>query len=201
MTPQPLDPRDALLQTHTPAVMVPRFGALPIMENPGHRFLVAGSGLWLEVMRPWLHARVQIGYTELPLPFGAVEQSVQYAFSSLAISALQGFFLADARAAFPDECAAWAVYDERTGDLRYQLLAPDAASPGCITFHRPRLAEHEHLAIDLHSHGALEAFFSATDDADDAGEVKYAVVAGTIDKQPTYATRLCLLGHFIEGGE
>src|SRR5688572_24225806 len=97
---QNLDPRDALLQTHTPAIMVPRFGPLPLMERPGHRFLVAGSGLWLEVMRPWLHAKVQIGYTELPLPFGALEQSVQYAFSTHAISALQGCFLSDARLAF-----------------------------------------------------------------------------------------------------
>lgn len=193
-----LDPRDAILQAHTPAIMVPRYGALPLMDKPGHRFLVAGSGLWLEVLRPWLYAKVQIAYAEMPLPFGAVEHTVQYAFGERDIRALQERFLADAFTAMPNECAAWGVYDEAAGALGYRPLLADAASPGGVSFHRPRLAEHEHLAVDLHSHGALEAFFSATDDEDDEGEVKISVVAGTLDRAPTFASRLCLLGQFIE---
>lgn len=194
-----LDPRDAVLQAHTPALMVPRYGALPLMDKAGHRFLVAPDGVWLEVLRPWLHARVPIGYVEIPLPFGPVEELVQYAFGQHAIAGLQARFLEDAHRAFPNECAAWGVYDERDGTLDYRPLISDHASPGSVEFHRPRLADHEHLAVDLHSHGALEAFFSATDDADDIGEVKIAVVAGTINESPTFRSRLCLLGTFIEG--
>lgn len=193
-----LDPRDAILQAHTPALMVPRHGPLPIMDKPGHRFLVASSGLWLDVLRPWLTARVQVAFSEIALPFGEIGQSIQYAFAARELAAVQRCFLEDARAAMPDECAAWAVYDERSGKLEYRPLIADAASPGGVQFHRPRLADHEHLAIDLHSHGALDAFFSATDDADDMGEVKIAVVAGTIDGEPSFANRLCLLGTFIE---
>ena len=60
------------------------------------------------------------------------------------------------------------------------------------------LAEREHLAIDLHSHGLAPAYFSATDDQDDAGAVKISGVFGNLDQPvPTVALRLCLLGLFI----
>jgi PRTRC genetic system protein A len=193
----PLDPRDAILQAHTPALMVPRHGALPLMDKPGHRFLVAASGLWLEVLRPWLTARVQIAYSEVPLPFGDLQQAVKYAFPAHELTSMIARFTLDAQAALPNECAAWAVYDERDGTLKYLPLEADSASPGGVSFQRPRLADHLHLAVDLHSHGAMKAFFSATDDEDDAGEVKISVVAGTVDREPTYAIRLCLLGEFV----
>lgn len=196
--PAALDPRDALLQSHTPALMVPRYGALPKMDKPGHRYLVAEDGLWIEVLRPWLHALVPWSYTALNLPFGRVTKQVTYAFDDQRLAGLQARFLRDAIAHMPNECAAWAVYDENLGGLEYRLLVADRASPGGVSFQRPRLTEHEHLAIDLHSHGALDAFFSETDDEDDAGEVKISVVVGTLEREPTFATRLCLLGEFIE---
>lgn len=193
-----LDPRDALLQAHTPTIMVPRYGELAPLEKNGHRYLVAAHGLWLEVRRPWLHARVPIAFSPVLMPYGQPEQQIVYAFGEEALVQLQMHFLRSARIAMPNECAAWGVYDERTGTLGYWPLMSDAASPGSVTFHRPRLAEHEHLAVDLHSHGAGAAFFSEADDEDDAGEVKISVVVGTLDSEPTFATRLCLLGEFIE---
>lgn len=192
-----LDPRDAILQTHTPALMVPRHGVLPLMDKPGHRFLVAASGLWLEVLRPWMHARVPVGYTEVPLPYGEVRQHVQYAFSARDIARVQARFVKDAIDALPNECAGWGVYNEASGELAYRPLLADVSSPGGVQFHRPRLAEHEHLAVDLHSHAQLDAYFSATDDADDQGEVKIAIVVGNVHREPTAASRLCLLGAFV----
>ncbi len=193
-----LDSRDAILQAHAPALMVPRYGALPMMEKSGHRYLIAGDGVWLEVLRPWLQARVNLGPTELPLPFGELTEIIQHAFSRSDIETVRRRFLEDAVRAFPNECAAWAVYDEISGQLEYRPLIADEASPASVSFHRPRLADHEHLAIDLHSHGALAAGFSGTDDADDEGEVKFAVVAGNLDSEITFASRLCLLGLFID---
>jgi PRTRC genetic system protein A len=195
-----LDPRDTLLQSHTPAIMVPRYGELPPMDiyKSGHRYLVAEDGLWLELRRPWLHARTPWAAAARPMPYGKVEALVQYAFSQEALHDAYARFVDDAYAAMPNECAGWGVYSERTGALDYRALIALDASPGGVTFHRPLLADHEHLAVDLHSHGAGAAFFSETDDADDAGEVKISVVVGTLDREPTFATRLCLLGEFIE---
>lgn len=196
-----LDRRDQVLQAHVPVVMVPSFGALPLLEKPGHRYLAAGDGLWLEVLRPWLHARAPVAPAEIPLPYGRVEQRITYAFAQPELAEIEQRFLHDAARAFPNECAAWGVYDDRTGELDYQPLIATEASPGSVSFVRPQLQDHQHLAIDIHSHGAIAACFSGTDDEDDAGEVKYSVVIGNIDTELTFARRLCLLGMFIEAGE
>jgi PRTRC genetic system protein A len=195
-----LDQRDAVLQAHTPAVIVPRYSALQIIPEPGHRYLVAHDGLWLELLRPWIHLRTRIASThgEISLPYGKVAPVFTYAFAPGELENLQRRFVHDATAALPNEFAAWGVWDENAGRIEYRPLIADASSPGGIAFHRPRLEPHEHLAIDLHSHGTMDAFFSATDDADDAGEVKLSAVVGTLDKEPTFASRLCVLGLFID---
>ena len=61
----------------------------------------------------------------------------------------------------------------------------------------PILADDEHLVIDVHSHGHLDAFFSGVDDANDAGAVKIAGVVGNLDGVPTVAFRVCVLGVMI----
>lgn len=199
------DPRDEILRRQTPAVMVPRFGALEPIGRTGHRYLVAEDGLWLEVNRPWLHAVVPVGasrpaeYGRHALPFGRVEWRIWYAFSGAGIRRIYESFLADAVRAAPNECAAWGVYDETTGRLEYRPLVADRATPYSLNFHRPALPLHQHLAMDLHSHGTGAPYFSQTDDEDDRGEVKLSIVAGTVDAEPSWAARLCLLGLFIPG--
>lgn len=205
MTP---DRRDAIILAHTPVLAVPRFGELAALEKAGHRYLVDEEGLWIEVRRPWLHVRAPIASRFATayggghaLPFGRLERLMQYAFTDEDLNRIQTLFLHDARRAMPDEFAAWAIFDERTRRLEYRPLIADLATEGGLQgIRRPRLEDHEHLAIDLHSHGRLDAFFSSTDDADDAGEVKLAVVVGKLDREPRWDTRLCLLGLFI-GGE
>jgi PRTRC genetic system protein A len=202
-----LDDRDRILQRHTPALMVPRFGELPPIEKSGHRYLVAEDGLWLEVKRPWLHARVPLrtengAYTEgvtdrHRLPFGRPEKLVRYLITEEDLDDLRVRFLADAHRALPNEYAAWGVYDDLTGNIYYSpCIALEAGARG-IQFHRPTLGLNEHFAIDIHSHATMDAFFSPTDDEDDAGEVKLSIVAGSLDREPTWAVRLCLLGMFF----
>lgn len=200
-----LDPRDRILQDLTPAVMVPRFAPCPAMERSGHRYLVAEDGLWLEVVRPWLIARVPVARILAEdmdgthsLPFGRIARSIVYNVRADDFEELRRRFVSDARRALPSEFAAWGVYDARSGRLSYQPLVAIEASAHGITFHRPALQEHQHLAIDLHSHGVQPAFFSSTDDEDDRGEVKASLVAGNLDQpEPSWVSRLCLLGLFI----
>lgn len=200
-----LDPRDAALRAHTPVVAVPRFGELAPLERNGHRYLAADDGLWLEVKRPWLRAVLPLAPVwgdeaawDHALPFGKLERLVQYAISDRDMQILQDRLVADAVLALPNEYAAWGVFDERTGNTDYVRCIARDAGPAGITLHRPKLADHQHFAVDLHSHGHLAACFSDTDDADDAGEVKLAVVAGNVDSLPSWAMRLCVLGIFIE---
>lgn len=194
------DPRDIFLQQHTPVVMVPRFGEFEPMTHAGHRFLAAADGLWIEAVRQWLYVRAPIAASEVAMPFGQVSAREEYTFHAADIQRVLQRFMADARAALPNECAAWGVWDESASRLRYTPLKAIDATPGSVKFHRPGLGDGLHLAVDLHSHGATSAFFSGTDDADDAGEVKLSIVIGDLGQdEPSIAMRLCVLGLFIDG--
>jgi PRTRC genetic system protein A len=58
-----------------------------------------------------------------------------------------------------------------------------------------RAGDGEHIVVDVHSHGLHTAFFSAEDDADDAGAMKVSLVLGNLDQErPTSKMRLCMAG-------
>jgi len=196
-----IDIRDRIILDHAPLVPMPRYGDLEELPVNRHRFIAGEDGLYLELRRPWAWVTAQIAPSDMPLPYGFVPELYDYQFDEAALEAVLDLFTADARRALPDECAAWAVWNEHTGLLEYRPLIADEASPGGVTFHRPRLQPNEHLAVDMHSHGTLPAYFSETDDEDDRGEVKLSVVVGTLDKEPSYASRLCALGFFLDADE
>lgn len=196
----PLDLRDRMVQDHAPTVMVPSHSELQPLASAGHRYLAAGDGIWLEVRRPWLHLTWPI-LAGARLPYGEVRRKIQLEFK-MPVD-LIAHFVDDARRALPDEAAAWIVWNELDQRLEYVNVGTYEASPGGIRYARPRLEAHQHLAIDLHSHGAASAFFSATDNEDDAGEVKIAGVIGSLaeaDKTPSAVFRLCALGVHVNVG-
>jgi PRTRC genetic system protein A len=200
MTTEPLDPRDAALLAHVPLVAVPKYTNFPPLAVSGHRYLAGADGLYLEVRRPWLHVCQYIAAVDLP--YGEVTNANEATFDHETLLSMVRQFGADARACMPHECAAIGVYDERDGCFTYMPLRSLDASAGHVRYQRPPLAPHQHLAFDFHSHGAMPAFFSATDDADDRGEVKVAVVVGRLESPslcPAVEMRLCLpLGVFID---
>lgn len=193
------DRRDAILQRHSPLVPVGRYTCLVPLYAPGHRYLAASDGLWLEVRRPWLYLRQQIAASEIPLPYGDVGALLRFEWERWELDRLVERFRRDAELALPAECAGWGVWNAALRQLEYRPIDPTDATPGSVTFERPRLLGHEHFAVDLHSHGRLAAGFSSTDDADDAGEVKLAIVVGELDRrEPSYAARVCAHGLFLE---
>jgi len=194
-----MDPRDIALQNATPTVMVPRFGSFEPMDEPGHRFLSASDGLWLELRRAWLYLRLPIArQNRVAMPYGSLEPVIEFVFGTLS-GKLVDQFLLESREKLPNEHAAWITWNEENGNVELHTLEAINARPDLIHFHRPALDDCEHLVLDLHSHGRLPAFFSReTDDIDDRGEVKIAGVVGNIDTpQPTTAFRLCVLGMFL----
>ena len=193
------DPRDNILQTLTPTLMVPKFGNFDPLSTPGHRFLVASDGLWLEIKRAWLYARVSIASSSpsVPIPYGAIAQVIDLKFGKLPVT-LRNQFVELAKADLPNESAAAIIWNERTDVMRLQPLGAVRAGPGHIIFNQPVLAADEHLIVDLHSHGSMGAFFSRTDNKDDRTAVKVSGVVGNLDQnEQTFAFRLCALGTFI----
>ncbi len=196
-----MDLRDQIIFDRVPLLAAPRFAPkhdIPLISGH-HRYLCAEDGLWLEIHRPWLYMRYQVAVSEITLPYGPVTAHADYAFALEELHAAIRMFIADAREALPNEAAAWVIWNDAEQKLEYRLLTPDQASPGSITYRRPVLNDYESLAIDLHSHGDLPAGWSATDDADDAGETKIAAVVGEVnDTHPSVRVRLCLLGLFLD---
>lgn len=191
---------DIALYDSAPTVAVPKHAQFEPLKDIGHRFLTTAEGVFVEVRRPWLHVIQML--TKFPdgaprPPYGLIMPKIELTFGRLgvAIPIIQAF-AEEARTAAPDEHAAWIVWDAEKQKLEYKALKIKNASPGAVSFERPVLEPHQSLAIDLHSHGHGQAFFSPTDDADDAGEVKIAGVLGGVGDgdTPSVVFRLCVLG-------
>lgn len=194
-----LDHRDSILQSLCPVVMVPRFSPLDPLHGPGHRFLATADGLWLEVNRPWLHLIWPLcRQTDVQMPYGELEQTIEFAFNEVPQDMIRHFIL-DAQEAHPDECGAWLIWNDETELLEYRKLRSISATRGSLEVDRPSLLPHEHLAVDLHSHGGdIPAFFSPKDNLDDSGEIKISIVAGNVKSDKiTVEKRLCAMGLFI----
>lgn len=194
-----MDSRDVALQSVMPTVMVPRYSALEELDTAGNRILMASNGVWLEVCRTWLYARVPVAPPTLtPVPYGEVGADLRFGFGKLP-TAMVTQFIELARTRSPNECAAWVVWNQRTGKWSLLMLEERSVGPGHVEVNRPALEDDEYMILDLHSHGLLDAFFSGTDDHDDGrGEVKIAGVIGNLDKpEVTASFRLCANGVFV----
>lgn len=191
---------DATLQSVCPTVMVPAYEPLlPLSEN-GHRFLCARDGLYAELHRPWLHAVFRIAESAVPLPYGLPEAQTHLAFEKGQLAELLDRFVAQARAAFPREHAAWLSFDD--AGLHYEPVDVMSSGGGHIRYRRPSVIGSRTLAVDLHSHGRHPAFWSETDDHDDHDDAKLAIVVGNLDRdEPTFKARLTMLGAVMDLSE
>lgn len=189
-----LDPRDAALQTTCPAVPVPLFSHSEPHEN-GQRILVAANGLFLQFRNAWLDCIVRIAEIEpgLRLPYGPVAERLSFSFGVIPRALIEEF-IARAVDALPNEIAGALVYDAQRGELLLRMHEAVTSGVGHVRYRISPMTEHEHLAVDLHSHGRMPAFWSATDDADDVG-VRVCGVFGNLDRQnPSASFRLVING-------
>ena len=189
-----LDPRDAVLQSTCPVVIAPRFGALPPMP-PGQRLIAAANGLFVQVKLDWLdcvHCLTPQGLG-LPLPYGSLKEHLRFAFGVLPIRLIEQFVDAG-RHALPNESAGALIYSRSNRRLRLAICEPAHCSPTRIDYRLPLMAADETLAVDLHTHGRLPAFWSDEDDRDDQG-IKVAGVFGRLhEERPDACFRLGLHG-------
>lgn len=191
-------PADIALQQVCPTTIVPKFGQFDCLAKNGHRFLAASDGLWVEIRRPWLHVVWPIAQqSDYPMPYGSVEQKIEFSFGRIERSLIDQF-LKEARQHLPNEFGAWLVWDNRDKRLLYRNLEITSAGPMKLQVIHPKLDDHESLAVDLHSHGVLPAFFSVEDDRDDLMSVKISGVFGQVSHNvPSFKFRLCIGGKFI----
>jgi PRTRC genetic system protein A len=190
-----MDVRDLALQASCPVLAAPRFGELPPMGN-GQRIVVAANGLFVQVKLDWLDCIQRLApATGFPLPYGTVQERMAFAFGRLPIHLIEQF-IAAGRERLPDETAGALVYSRTSARLRLVVHPPVSASPDHITYGVPAMSADESLAVDLHTHGRLPAFWSRTDNRDDTG-IKIAGVFGDLHRQqPSAEFRLVLNGMY-----
>ncbi|MEW6342991.1 MAG: PRTRC system protein A [Pseudomonadota bacterium] len=188
---------DQALQQSFPSVMVPMREPLAPLVKPGERLVIAANGVFLEIVRPWIRLvrRIAEYRVATAIPYGTYDEVTERRCGAVAPELIAAFYR-QTREALPNETGAWIVWHAETGEFRLVPLTPIEHSPGHLVYERPVLSAEEHLVVDCHSHGASSAYFSRTDNGDDRHDVKFALVLGNCDREPSTALRLCAKGVF-----
>jgi len=198
-TPVDLSTLDKFVASTSPLIAMPHDTAsFHPLAQPGHRYILSRNWLYKEVRRAWIHAVVPLSPLPVEAPYGRLDPSVKVRFKIP--PALLREFEALARAAAPNETAAWIVWDSRAEQL-FLMEVPHDANRVLCKVRRPLLPAHQHLVVDVHSHHVMAPIFSKVDDQEGsaAGDVKIAGVVGYIDKEPTWSFRLCAEGVLFDG--
>jgi PRTRC genetic system protein A len=197
------DPTAGAILDAVPCYPVPPTGRSPALEGvrssrDGQCLAVGNDGVCLIVRRPWLELDVAIT-PPIPayLPYGSIGDRRADLRCGLVPQTLFDRLLEHFRAALPDEAAAFIIWDEETRTFSLHFPQIDEATPSRLIYRIPVLPPNHHMVCDVHSHGHGPAFFSATDDADDAHSTKISIVIGRLDQQPDIALRLCAGGMFL----
>lgn len=166
----------------------------PAAAQHGIRYLVGRQGIAREVSLPWIKVRSLIAPTHLPLPYGNIEETVEFRCGLIPIPVVREF-IDDAKEALPNEIAGVFLWNEASGDWRYQRRQATSAGHAHVHYVEVQPGDGEHIVVDVHSHGCHPAFFSDEDDRDDAGAMKLSLVLGNLDQaRPTSKMRLCMAG-------
>ncbi|MDH2129570.1 PRTRC system protein A [Sphingobium yanoikuyae] len=188
-----------------PCYPVPPFGRSPAIETlrasrVGHGLAIGSDGVMLILRRPWLALDVPVaapivGY----VPYGSIGAARADLRCGLVPRRYFVQILKFLKAALPNEAAAFILWNEASREFAVEFPEIDEATPTRLVYRMPRLPPDWHMVCDIHSHAGGRAFFSATDDADDAHATKIAIVFGRLDHPdgPTMAARLCAGGMFL----
>lgn len=200
------DPTAAAVLAAVPCHPVPPIGRSPAIDAlraaaAGHGLAVGRDGVMLILRRPWLALDAVIAPPfGAHLPYGSIGAPQACLHCGLIPAAIRDEILAHLRAALPNEAAAFVIWCETTRAFSVNFPVIDEATPSRLVYRPPSLPVGQHLVCDIHSHGTAPAFFSATDDADDAHTTKIAMVFGRLDAPggPVTAARFCAGGMFLQ---
>lgn len=191
------DERDAAIASQSPVLIAPRFGSLPELEPGKHRYLVDRTGLFLEAKTHALSACIKLSESIHPLPFGLCKEYISLK-GGLISNTIMKAVIKKAVAVSPLEYACLILYHPK--DDTYSVHEPKIFNHGTgfIQYDNTR---HDPLcvALDIHTHGVNDAFFSQQDDRDDLSGIHISTVLGECNKGKCAqaVSRLCIHGRFF----
>jgi PRTRC genetic system protein A len=199
------DPTAAAVLATVPCYPVPPSGTSPAIDalraaRAGQGLAIGNDGAMLILRRPWLALDAPISSRFVAyLPYGSAGAPKAELRCGLIPHHHIAGILDHFRAALPNEAAAFVIWCEETGEFAVEFPVIDAATPSRLVYRTPALPHGWHVICDIHSHARGPAFFSATDDSDDAHATKIALVFGRLDHAdgPVMASRLCAAGMFL----
>jgi hypothetical protein len=157
---------------------------LPGRFSPLGTLVLSGAGFWWEVETPIYRARLPIPTTQ----FGSLDGSLAYVDwkarnnFKLKTPKIPARLLGQAAAYFARElryhggqveALAWLTWSGEKWDL---VVPPQEQSAFRVT--SAPVTPGDQVAMILHSHGSLPAFFSAVDDASEQDGFLYGVIGG-----------------------
>lgn len=176
------DPTAAALLAVVPCYPVPSSGRSPALDalrasRAGHGLAIGTDGVMLILRRPWLALDVPITQP-IPahLPYGSIGVSRAELRCGRIPRRHLDHIIDKLRAALPNEAAAFVLWNEATREFAVEFPVVDEATPSRLVYRSPILERGWHMVCDIHSHGSGPAFFSATDDSDDAHATKISLV-------------------------
>ncbi|KQN09840.1 PRTRC system protein A [Sphingobium sp. Leaf26] len=199
------DATAAAVLAQVPCYPVPPSGRSPALDalrdaRVGQGLAIGQAGVMLILRRPWLALDTYLtpppsGY----LPYGKGDQERAELRCGLIPHVFLEVVLRHLRAALPNEAAAFVTWNEKTRAFAVEFPEIDEATPSRLVYRTPVLPADWHIVCDIHSHGTGPAFFSATDNADDAHATKISLVFGHLDQSghEDMASRLCAAGMFL----
>lgn len=191
-----MDKRDIALQRVCPIVAVPKFSPLEPLAQNGERIVMAANGTFLEVRRSWARFVRKVGALDTVVPFGELQESTTY-FTPTLPRELLNEFVRWARQDSHVEIGANIVWNELTKQFRLIRSRTVHGTSSRLDYKIPDLDPNEQIVIDCHSHSTGKAYFSSTDNEDDADAVKIAFVVGHCHlPQQSVKMRLCIRGQF-----
>lgn len=181
---------DAIVLNNFPVVVAKHSHHIEEPAVHGQRYIVGRRGLYREVSTPWLLSRALVAATEMPTPYGEVEEVATLMCGSPPAD-LWHEFIAHAKSVSPIECAGLMIWNVNAGRWRLAIREVTHASPDRVDYMEPALAADEIAVVDVHSHGLYSAYFSDLDNQDDMGSIKLSAVIGRLDQEsPEVAIRL-----------
>lgn len=199
--------KDRLIQERFPTVMVPRFGQLSPCPLYQTRFLIARGGLYIDTSQPFGAFRRCLWFSDRDLPYGEIAEVDDFSgiLKDPQVTAIFEDFVLPLAAEYAGNNLEWAGWVIWTKEERYSYLPLDfeASAASILIKERPLLPQNTYLALDVHSHGAMKAFFSLTDDCDDSGGVRLSVVLGDYSRNDgrhhfVYKCRAVVEGFFFD---
>lgn len=164
---------------------------LPVGEK---RLLCGANGLYVEARSPALHVVAQVAQSETP--YGKVRKFIRPTSAIPGVLIQQFILYAQHHAGI--EVAA-VIHDSPRG-ANLSLLTPRSNDVGHVAYDDAAV-DDDNLLVDLHSHGRLDAYFSAQDNASDMSRrgPYLAIVVGNCDQsRPSVAVRLVLPPYLID---